>query len=84
MEKSISMAEKIGNAAVRIAESGITGPEDILRFRKYGFIGFNIYNHKQEHHSKAQSYHHSVQETFKTPIFTHVKNFRLNIVISSW
>ncbi len=42
MEKSISMAEKIGNAAVRIAESGITGPEDILRFRKYGFDGFLI------------------------------------------
>jgi indole-3-glycerol phosphate synthase len=42
MERSISMAEKIGKAAVRIAESGISEPEDIIRFRKYGFDGFLI------------------------------------------
>lgn len=42
MEKSINMAEKIGTSAVRIAESGITGPDDILRFREYGFDGFLV------------------------------------------
>jgi indole-3-glycerol phosphate synthase len=42
MEKSISMSEKIGKAAVRVAESGISEPEDIIRFRKYGFDGFLI------------------------------------------
>ncbi len=42
MEKSISMAEKIGKAAVRVAESGISQPEDIIRFRKYGFDGFLV------------------------------------------
>jgi indole-3-glycerol phosphate synthase len=42
MEKSISMAEKIGTGAVRIAESGITVPEDIARFRQYGFEGFLV------------------------------------------
>ncbi|HLO81730.1 MAG TPA: indole-3-glycerol phosphate synthase TrpC [Chitinophagaceae bacterium] len=42
MEKSISMSEKIGKAAVRVAESGISEPEDIIRFRQYGFDGFLI------------------------------------------
>lgn len=42
MEKSISMAEQIGRAAVRIAESGIQHPEDVVTFRKYGFEGFLI------------------------------------------
>jgi indole-3-glycerol phosphate synthase len=42
MEKSISMVEKIGTSAIRIAESGITGPDDILRFREYGFDGFLV------------------------------------------
>jgi indole-3-glycerol phosphate synthase len=42
MEKSISMAEKIGTGAVRIAESGITVPGDIDRFRQYGFDGFLV------------------------------------------
>jgi indole-3-glycerol phosphate synthase len=42
MEKSIRMAEKIGSSALRIAESGIGEPEDIIRFRKFGFEGFLI------------------------------------------
>lgn len=42
MEKSISMAEKIGKAAVRIAESGIREPTDVAMFREYGFEGFLI------------------------------------------
>jgi indole-3-glycerol phosphate synthase len=42
MEKSISMAEKIGTGEVRIAESGITVPDDIVKFRQYGFEGFLV------------------------------------------
>jgi len=42
MDKSIMMAEKIGKAAIRVAESGISGPEDVIRFREYGFEGFLI------------------------------------------
>jgi indole-3-glycerol phosphate synthase len=42
MEKSISMAEKIGPGAVRIAESGISTPDDIVKFRQYGFDGFLV------------------------------------------
>lgn len=42
MDKSIRMAEKIGKAAVRVAESGISEPEDVIRFREYGFEGFLI------------------------------------------
>lgn len=42
MEKSIRMAEKIGDSRVRIAESGIGSVEDIINFRRYGFEGFLI------------------------------------------
>ncbi len=42
MDKSIRMAEQIGNSRVRIAESGIGSVEDIERFRQYGFDGFLI------------------------------------------
>jgi indole-3-glycerol phosphate synthase len=42
MDKSISMAEKIGKSALRIAESGIREPEDVVRFRSIGFEGFLI------------------------------------------
>ena len=50
MEKSIRMAEQIGNSRVRIAESGINSVEDILKFRAFGFDGFLIGEHfmKQE------------------------------------
>jgi indole-3-glycerol phosphate synthase len=42
MDKSISMAEKIGTAALRIAESGIREPEDVVTFKRVGFEGFLI------------------------------------------
>ena len=42
MEKSIRMAERIGRERVRVAESGISKPEDIIEFRNYGFDGFLI------------------------------------------
>jgi indole-3-glycerol phosphate synthase len=42
MDKSISMAEKIGKSALRIAESGIREPEDVVRCRSIGFEGFLI------------------------------------------
>ena len=42
MDKSIKMAEKIGNDRVRVAESGISTAEDIISFRSYGFNGFLI------------------------------------------
>lgn len=42
MEKSISMADKIGKAAIRIAESGIREPEDVHTFKNAGFEGFLI------------------------------------------
>ncbi len=42
MDKSMSMAEKIGKAALRIAESGIREPEDVISFRAVGFEGFLI------------------------------------------
>jgi len=42
IENSIRMAEKLGNAFVKVAESGIKSPEDVIRFKQYGFDGFLI------------------------------------------
>jgi indole-3-glycerol phosphate synthase len=42
MDKSIRMAERIGSERIRVAESGISKPEDIVEFRNYGFDGFLI------------------------------------------
>ncbi len=42
MEKSIRMAERIGSERVRVAESGISIPEDIVGLRNRGFDGFLI------------------------------------------
>jgi indole-3-glycerol phosphate synthase len=42
MEKSICMADKIGDAKIKVAESGIKSPDDIRKFKNYGFDGFLI------------------------------------------
>ena len=42
IENSIRMAEQLGNAYVKVAESGIKSPEDVIRFKQYGFDGFLI------------------------------------------
>src|SRR4029077_9542176 len=39
MEKSIKMADRIGTSKLKIAESGISEPMDMVRFRTYGFDG---------------------------------------------
>jgi indole-3-glycerol phosphate synthase len=50
MDKSIRMADRIGNSWVRIAESGIGSVEDVVSLRQCGFEGFLIgeYFMKQE------------------------------------
>jgi indole-3-glycerol phosphate synthase len=45
MKKSIRMAERIGSERIRVAESGISKPEDIVGLRSYGFDGFLIGEH---------------------------------------
>jgi indole-3-glycerol phosphate synthase len=42
IENSIRMAEQLGNSFVKVAESGIKSPEDVIRFKQYGFDGFLI------------------------------------------
>lgn len=42
LEQSIRLAEKIGNAKLRIAESGISSPEDLKYLQQHGFDGFLI------------------------------------------
>lgn len=42
IDKSLAMAERIGSAVVRVAESGIQKPADVHTFRAAGFDGFLI------------------------------------------
>ncbi len=42
IEQSIRMAEKLGDDFVKVAESGISNPEDVQLFRQNGFKGFLI------------------------------------------
>jgi indole-3-glycerol phosphate synthase len=42
IEQSIRMAEKLGNDFVKVAESGISKPQDVVMFRQNGFQGFLI------------------------------------------
>jgi indole-3-glycerol phosphate synthase len=42
LDRSVAMAEKLGKDKIKIAESGINGPEQVDFFRKAGFQGFLI------------------------------------------
>lgn len=42
IENSIRMAEQLGTQFVKVAESGIKSPEDVIRFKKHGFDAFLI------------------------------------------
>jgi len=42
LDRSVAMADKLGEDLLKIAESGISGPEQVDFFRKAGFHGFLI------------------------------------------
>jgi indole-3-glycerol phosphate synthase len=42
LEQSVRLSEKIGNEHIKISESGINDPKDIVYLIKYGFDGFLI------------------------------------------
>jgi indole-3-glycerol phosphate synthase len=42
IDNSIRMAEQLGSQCVKVAESGIKSPEDVIRFKKHGFDAFLI------------------------------------------
>ena len=42
LETSLELVERVPRAVVRVAESGITGPEDLARLRTAGFDAFLI------------------------------------------
>ncbi len=42
IDRSLAMADKLGKDALKIAESGISGPEQVDFFRQAGFQGFLI------------------------------------------
>ncbi len=45
LETSVSLSEKIPSKYVKISESGINDPEDIIYLKKFGFQGFLIGEH---------------------------------------
>jgi len=45
LETSVSLSEKIPSEYVKISESGINDPEDIIYLKKYGFQGFLMGEH---------------------------------------
>ena len=49
LETSVSLSDKIPNDYVKISESGIHDPEDIIYLRKSGFQGFLIGEHFMKH-----------------------------------
>jgi indole-3-glycerol phosphate synthase len=55
LEQSVRLAEKIGNQWVKISESGINDPKDIIYLKQHGFDGFLIGENfmKQENPGKA-------------------------------
>ncbi len=42
MERSVNMAQQLKSDFTLVAESGISSPENVLEFKKYGFEGFLI------------------------------------------
>ncbi|MFZ9661625.1 MAG: indole-3-glycerol phosphate synthase TrpC, partial [Chitinophagaceae bacterium] len=49
IDKSIKMAEQLGADMIKVAESGISKPEDVVLFKKYGFDGFLIGENFMKH-----------------------------------
>jgi indole-3-glycerol phosphate synthase len=45
VEQSLRMAASIGKDKLLVAESGISDPKEVLRFRKHGFSGFLMGEH---------------------------------------
>lgn len=55
IEQSIRMAEKLGADFVKVAESGISTPKDVVLFRQNGFQGFLIGETFMKNDSPAQA-----------------------------
>lgn len=62
IDKSVAMAEQIGSAAVRIAESGIQKPEDVRMFKIAGFDGFLIGERFMKENDPGKAFAQFVEE----------------------
>ena len=62
LEQSIRLAEKIGDGKLKIAESGISNPGNIIYLKKHGFDGFLIGEHFMKQDDPAASFEKFVNE----------------------
>lgn len=53
IERSLAMAQRLGADKLRVAESGISSPEDIRLFKENGFHGFLIGEHFMKQQNPA-------------------------------
>ncbi|MGE5520050.1 MAG: indole-3-glycerol phosphate synthase TrpC [Candidatus Dadabacteria bacterium] len=56
LEHSVSMAEKIGNGFLKVAESGINSAEDVHYLKQHGFAGFLIGEYFMKQQSPAAAF----------------------------
>lgn len=62
IERSLLMAEKIPQEKIRIAESGISDPDNIILFRNHGFKGFLIGENFMKEKNPAEAFRHFVSQ----------------------
>lgn len=62
LDQSVRLAEKIGNAKLKIAESGISNLKNITYLKQYGFDGFLIGEHFMKQNDPAESFEKFVNE----------------------
>lgn len=60
LDQSIRLAEKIDTTFLKIAESGISRPEDILYLKQHGFDGFLIGEHFMKEKAPGAAFQHFV------------------------
>lgn len=62
IDKSIRMADKLGKHVLKVAESGISNPEDVIRFRNYGFNAFLIGENFMKHEVPGLAFNNFVRQ----------------------
>jgi indole-3-glycerol phosphate synthase len=62
LDQSVRLAEKIGSSRLKIAESGISNPKNILYLKSYGFDAFLIGEHFMKQADPAASFGKFINE----------------------
>ncbi|MFZ9660699.1 MAG: indole-3-glycerol-phosphate synthase TrpC, partial [Chitinophagaceae bacterium] len=61
-DKSIKMADQLGKDVIKVAESGISKPDDVVLFKKYGFDGFLIGENFMKHDDPGMAFNNFVSQ----------------------